>query len=92
MRIPRNRFLFRVNPVNSDLPQQQLQKVALFLERNAADGLLKVQKVLGHKVFVRHRSLAIRDVDFHLLNFPFQLVLLLCQVLRRRKGFPPEVR
>ena len=92
MRIPRNRFLFRVQPVNSNLTQKQPQKVALLVEGNVRNGLLKVQEVLGHKVLVRHRPLTIGDVDLHLFNLPLQFVLLLRQVLRRREGFPPEVR
>lgn len=92
MRIPRNRFLFRIQPVNSNLTQQQSQKVALLVERNAGNGLLEVQEVLRHKVLVRDRPLTIRDVDLYLLDFLFQFVLLLRQVFRRREGFPPEVR
>ncbi|MCP5552859.1 MAG: hypothetical protein H7A54_04340 [Akkermansiaceae bacterium] len=78
--------------MNSNLTQKQPQKVALLVEGNAPNGLLKVQKVLCHKVLVRHRPLAIGDVDLHLFNLPLQFVLLLRQVLRRREGFPPEVR
>ncbi|MGC4015118.1 MAG: hypothetical protein QM755_11470 [Luteolibacter sp.] len=78
--------------MNSNLAQQQTQKVALLVEGNARNGLLEVQKALRHKVLVRHRPLTIGNVDLHLLNLPLQFVLLLRQVLRRHEGFPPEVR
>ena len=64
----------------------------MLVKGNARNGLLKVQEVLGHKVFVRHRPLTIGNVDLHLFNLPLQFVLLLRQVLRRREGFSPEVR
>ncbi|MFT3992380.1 MAG: hypothetical protein QM680_13330 [Luteolibacter sp.] len=72
--------------MNSNLTQKQPQKVALLVERNARNRLLKVQEVLGHKVLVRHRSLTVGNVDLHLLDLPFQLVLLLRQVFCSREG------
>ncbi len=46
--------------MNSNLPQKQTHKVALLVKGNLVkgndcNGLLKVQEVLHHKVFVSHR-------------------------------------